>query len=611
MGRTEPTIVKRPAAFRRDARAKRARATVNKVIPAMLSAHPRAARGIERSELIVDPPALPYSSTSTSEKNQNESKGKNRDGGNVLKEKDKNKTKDQGVDDADTKAAGRGKKKKRDRQPREEQRLHEDAKKSPKTTDATSNSGHYHNRPPPTPRITLCVADALSAAHAFLNAPALPSHSHQRSGNENADEKDTNKSQNHHNSGKPNHKPKPTPSKKQRKVGILNMASPLAPGAGVLNGATGPEAALCLRTTLLPALRDEFYRLPELGVVYTPDVLVFRGAEHVTIDDEAEDALPKNDRWFVDVASAAMVRLPETEVVRSQSQRQTKTDAGDEDEGADADGCESEDEDEGGSESENENENQEKTSSTTKYKYAHPSDRALAELKMRAVLRVLASRGCEVVVLGAWGCGAHEGNPVAEIAAAWRRVLLGKEDHHHHHNNNTNSHNSKEKKSSDPEPWGAYISDIIFAIPERGVARAFTDGFGREVLLSSSSLHSRGRGWDEGVSEGGEDEDEEEEDPIQQAKVKELTSKIAELETQAAQVRSPHLKAGLENVLAGLRRQLPPDFRFGRGGDSVVGDEDDEDENENKDNNEVRDEDEDDTFSSHGDGSDSPRHYAA
>ncbi|KAJ3570110.1 hypothetical protein NPX13_g5840 [Xylaria arbuscula] len=58
MGRTEPTVVKPPAAFRRDARAKRARTVINKVIPALLSAHPRARRGIERSELIVDPPRL-------------------------------------------------------------------------------------------------------------------------------------------------------------------------------------------------------------------------------------------------------------------------------------------------------------------------------------------------------------------------------------------------------------------------------------------------------------------------------------------------------------------------------------------------------------------------
>lgn len=61
-----------------------------------------------------------------------------------------------------------------------------------------------------------------------------------------------------------------------------------------------------MRTTLLPSLKDEFYRLPELGAVYTPDVLVFR--------DESGEDLEKRDRWFVDCVSAAMLRMPETEV---------------------------------------------------------------------------------------------------------------------------------------------------------------------------------------------------------------------------------------------------------------------------------------------------------
>lgn len=45
-----------------------------------------------------------------------------------------------------------------------------------------------------------------------------------------------------------------------------------------------------MRSTLLPSLRDEFYRLPENAL---PDVLVFRGQDL--------SPLPKNDRFFVDV----------------------------------------------------------------------------------------------------------------------------------------------------------------------------------------------------------------------------------------------------------------------------------------------------------------------
>ncbi|KAK8000587.1 hypothetical protein PG990_013187 [Apiospora arundinis] len=58
MGRTEPSVGQPPAAFRKDVRAKKAKATLNKTIPALLSAHPRARRGNEAAELIANPSAL-------------------------------------------------------------------------------------------------------------------------------------------------------------------------------------------------------------------------------------------------------------------------------------------------------------------------------------------------------------------------------------------------------------------------------------------------------------------------------------------------------------------------------------------------------------------------
>ncbi|KAI1738695.1 hypothetical protein F4680DRAFT_165464 [Xylaria scruposa] len=514
MGRTEPTIVKPPAAFRRDARAKRARATLNKVIPAMLSAHPRARRGVERSELVVDPPALPLSSD-----------GKRRDAAASNGRS------------AEVKTAGRQKKKKRNKKMEEDHRDNDEEEEKGETSRSTA---HCPPPPPPPPRITLHVGDALTAAQALLLSHGSQNqknqHQHQHQGSVGAE----------------------AFGRTYKKVGVLNMASPLAPGGGFLNGATGPEASLCLRTTLLPALRDEFYRLPELGVAYTPDVLVFRPGAAAAASNkrstgdgsegDEDDVLPKNDRWFVDVASAAMLRLPET------------TDGG-------GDG----------------------------WYYVSASDRALAERKMRAVLRVFAARGCEAVVLGAWGCGAHEGNPVSEIAAAWRRVLgveVGEDRHHHHGEDHDNGlarrrlsgegkdkvvvvgkvrggggaggaggeekndkkrNNNKEKGKEKREPWGAYISDVVFAIKDRGTATAFARAFGEDyIVASSASSPSSTAGDDE------EEEEREEEDPVQVARMSELREKIAELEMQAAQVRSPHLKAGLESVLAGLRRQLPP-----------------------------------------------------
>jgi uncharacterized protein (TIGR02452 family) len=138
----------------------------------------------------------------------------------------------------------------------------------------------------------------------------------------------------------------------------------------VLSGATSQEEWLCARTTLYPSLREEFYRLPEVGGVYTSDVLVFRRW------DNAATELPKNEWFFVDVISASMIRLPDV----------------------DGEGDE--------------------------MRYAEEKDRELAVRKMKAVLRMAAAKGVSKLVLGAWGCGAY-GNPVGEVARGWRSILLG------------------------------------------------------------------------------------------------------------------------------------------------------------------------------------------
>lgn len=152
------------------------------------------------------------------------------------------------------------------------------------------------------------------------------------------------------------------------RTAVLNMASSLRPGGGVLTGATSQEEYLCTRTTLYPALQDSFYRLPEVSVIYTPDVLVFRNGD-------GED-LPKSERYHVDIASAAMLRGPEI---------------------SEKDGVET---------------------------WTNEGDVELVLAKMRILMRSLVQHGVKRVVLGAWGCGAY-GNPVAEVARLWRIVLLG------------------------------------------------------------------------------------------------------------------------------------------------------------------------------------------
>lgn len=304
MGRTEPSTRPPPAKFRRDARAKQAKATVNHVIPAMLLAHSRARHGIEKAELIVDPPRA------------------------QLPEADKGSV-----------AAARD-------------------------TFETDM-----------PRLSLRTADTLVAARETV----------QTRGN-----RTTNM---------------PT------RVAILNMASPLSPGGGFFNGANSQEESLCMRTTVLPSLKDEYYRLPEVGAIYTPDVLVFR-------DETAKEVLNKKDRWFVDFITAAMLRQPDTE----------------------------------------------RDEMTGRSNFVHEQDRELVLRKMRMILRICQAKGIDRIILGAWGCGAY-GNPLGEVAAAWRKVLIPKD------------RRQKRKNHSSPEPWHG-IEEIVFAIKDRGMAKAFSVAFG-------------------------------------------------------------------------------------------------------------------------------------
>ncbi|KAL7812718.1 hypothetical protein V8C26DRAFT_406373 [Trichoderma gracile] len=197
------------------------------------------------------------------------------------------------------------------------------------------------------------------------------------------------------------------------RVAVLNMASPLRPGGGVLTGATSQEEWLCSRTTLYPSLREEFYRLPEVSAVYTPDVLVCKSWE-----EEPSDLKPVN-QFFIDVVTAAMLRLPDTEP-NQQGQ----------------------------------------------LVYSEQKDRDMVLAKMRCVMRILRAKHINRVVLGAWACGAY-GNPVEEIASAWRRVLLGPSTRRAH---------------------GAEVYDdleIVFAIKGEAMCRRFAGVFGPDAVFEA------------------------------------------------------------------------------------------------------------------------------
>jgi hypothetical protein len=480
------------------------------VIPALLSAHPRARRGIERSELIVDPPQWTGKATETI--------AAENDSSNDVKEGRNGHSVKGGRQKRDSLSEGKA----------QNRRTEKEAQREEAKSESLAKHATLGQRETNCPRITLCVGDTLTAAKSLLDTRPM------------VGEPSAEQQHNQHNTSTGH------AIGAKVKVGILNMASPLSPGGGFLNGATSQEESLCMHTTLLPALRDEFYRLPELGVVYTPDVLVFRSASSssfassstsAAIDtggsggDDENDILPKNDRWFVDVVTAAMLRLPETEDGR----------------------------------------------------YASAADRELVLRKMRAVMRVFAAKGCTRLVLGAWGCGAY-GNPVDEIADGWRRVLVP--DHRPEMNRRAGeegaSHataqskargdRSKKARNRDKETWGADIEDVVFAIKDVGMAAAFARAFGEDVLPVPASADGEHGSLSSTVGD-------EDEDPMEAIRVSELRAKVEELELRVGQARSSHLRAGLETVLAGLRKQLPSEHHY-------------EDINENDDENDYDDDEE-------------------
>ncbi|TEA15790.1 hypothetical protein C8034_v001941 [Colletotrichum sidae] len=345
MGREQPTIVLAPASFRKAARAKKAKATLNQLIPTLLNGHAPARRGIEAAELIVEPRPLKEQPTEL-----------------------------------------------------------------------------------PTPQLILEVSDTLTAAHALVAENARPG---------------------------------------RDRVAILNMASPLNPGGGFVNGAGSQEESLCMRTTLLPSLKDEWYRLPELSAVYTPDVLVFR-------DEDAEDVLHHNERWYVDCISSAMLRNPETE----------------------------------------------RDDETGFSHYVTDKDRQLAMEKMKVVLRVCQMKGITRIVVGAWGCGAF-GNPVGEIAAAWRKVLLPRVD-------------SRAKSKKVRETWNG-IERVVFAIKDEGMANAFEEAFGTGLVREEPESENE---------ESDVEADDGEDDSRQQT--------IRDLQMRVENTQKPELKAMYQRVLDGL-----------------------------------------------------------
>jgi uncharacterized protein (TIGR02452 family) len=433
-------------------RAKQAKHVINKVVPAILASNARARRGAEGSELIVDPGPVKLGTLNVPQGGKKQEKEKDPNAAYVRRRgQGRRKMKgaevnEEGVVDGQEFGNRKGKNAKRSKRKVSLEEEFEDLTVSPVQLQ-TQHQEVRRKR-----RVRIITTDSLTAAHMLT----FPSQYASDSG---------------HDRSQKGHK-----NRDARNVCVLNMASPLRPGGGVLSGATSQEEFLCARTTLLPSLQESFYRLPEIGGIYTQDVHVFRNSSPL---GDASGELGPGDRYWIDVISAGMLRFPELEGGEGEEKRLSK------------------------------------------------GDRDIVERKMRGVLRILAAKGIKRAILGAWGCGAY-GNPVADIARAWKAVLV-----------NVQSTGLKSGAKKNIEEAWEDLEEVVFAIPNPRMASDFAKAYGGVAV-------------EDGPGRGEEEEEDSQEDEV----ARELETKIEEMEGQIAQVWNPDLKVRLGAILEGLRAQL-------------------------------------------------------
>lgn len=171
-------------------------------------------------------------------------------------------------------------------------------------------------------------------------------------------------------------------------VAVHNFASASNPGGGVVNGASAQEECLCRCSGLYfnlntPAMWDGFYQphrdardpIHNDDIIYTPNVMVFKS------DTSTPQLMAESDWYNVDVITCAAPNL--------RSQPSNRYNSGD-------------------------------GNGQTKMK--DKDLLALHEKRLRRILEVALSEGCEAIILGAFGCGAFQNNPEV-VALANRNVI--------------------------------------------------------------------------------------------------------------------------------------------------------------------------------------------
>ena len=177
-------------------------------------------------------------------------------------------------------------------------------------------------------------------------------------------------------------------AKQGKKVCVLNFASASNPGGGVVNGSSAQEECICRCTTLYPCLNtsamwNAFYMphrkannpLYNNDCIYTPDVCVFKS------DINFPELLPKAEWWKVNILTCAAPNL------RERPSNAMNPNAG-----------------------------------TTAAKITPTELEKLLTSRVRRIFEVAIANGNEVLVLGAFGCGAFR-NPPEIVAKVFRNVM--------------------------------------------------------------------------------------------------------------------------------------------------------------------------------------------
>lgn len=175
---------------------------------------------------------------------------------------------------------------------------------------------------------------------------------------------------------------------KENHVAVHNFASASNPGGGVVNGASAQEECLCRCSGLYfclnsPIMWDGFYKphrdahdpIHNDDIIYTPGVTVFK-------TDTASPQLMNESEWYdVDVITCAAPNL------RNQPSNRYNSGNG-----------------------------------NRQMMIKDKDLLTLHEKKLRRILEVVLSEGCDTVILGAFGCGAFQNDPEV-VALANKNVI--------------------------------------------------------------------------------------------------------------------------------------------------------------------------------------------